>query len=70
MRAVVGAGVSYAALFLILLTQALMGQPLIAPAGPIASALTAWAVGTLVLALMVWRVASAPVQNRSTLEVA
>lgn len=69
-RVVAGAGVSYATLFAILLTQALMGQPLIAPAGPITGALIAWAVGTFVLALMVWRVASAPVENRSTLEVA
>lgn len=54
-RIVVGAGVSYAALFTILLTQAMLGQSLVAPAGPIAIALAAWAAATAALAIAVWR---------------
>lgn len=69
-RVVVGAGVSYAALFLILLAQAMLGQPLIAPAGFIGTALAAWAVGTVVLALVAWRAEAASPGGRQALEVA
>ena len=69
-RAVLGASVSYAALFLILLTQAVMGQSLVAPAGPIASALTAWAAGTVAFALVTWRAASTLSADRTALEIA
>lgn len=67
---VVGAAVSHAALFTVLLTQARMGQPLIAPTGAVASALAIWAVGTVVLALVAWRVLGATVTSRNAVEAA
>ncbi len=67
---VTGAAVSYAALFLLLLVQAMSGQPLIAPAGAVATAFTAWAVGTAAFALVAWRALGAPLSSRTALEVA
>jgi len=67
---VVGAAVSYAALFVILLAQALLGQSLIAPTGPIASALVAWAVGTFALALVAWRATGASRAGRTAMDIA
>ena len=67
---VIGAAVSYGALFVILLVQALLGQSLIAPTGPIASALVAWAAGTFAFALVAWRVTGAPLAARTALEIA
>lgn len=67
---VIGAAVSYGALFVFLLAQALFGQSLIAPTGPIATALVAWAVGTFAIALAAWRVTGAPLAVRTPLEVA
>ena len=61
---------SYGALFVILLVQALLGQSLIAPTGPIASALVAWAAGTFAFALVAWRVTGAPLAARTALEIA
>ena len=49
-RAVVGAGVIYAALFLNLL-----GQPLLAPQGPVLGALAFLALGSAAFALGTWR---------------
>ena len=49
-----GAGLSYAALFAILLTQALMGQSVAAPSGVLLGALALWAVATLGLAAFAW----------------
>jgi hypothetical protein len=46
-RAVLVAAASYASLVLILLWQALAGQPLTAPHGPIAAALVAWGAATV-----------------------
>lgn len=69
-RAVLGAAVSYGALFAILLTQAVMGQPLVDPAGPIAGALTVWAVTTVALALVTWRAASTWSADRAAMEIA
>ncbi len=54
-RLVIGAGVSYAALFAILLAQALLGQSLAAPAGGIAIALAVWAAGSLAFAVVAIR---------------
>ena len=67
---VAGAAVSYAALFLLLLVQAMLGQPLIAPAGAVATAFMAWAVGTAAFALVGWRALGAPFTSRTALEVA
>lgn len=67
---VVGAAVSYAALFALLLAQAMLGQPVIAPSGAVASALTAWTLGTVVLVLVAWRALGAPVSARTALEIA
>ena len=67
---VTGAAVSYAALFLLLLVQAMSGQPLIAPAGAVATAFMAWAVGTAAFALVAWRALGAPLSSRTALEVA
>lgn len=67
---VVGAAVSYAALFALLLAQAMLGQPLIAPSGVVASALTAWTLGTVVLMLVAWRALGASVGARTALEIA
>jgi hypothetical protein len=67
---VFGAAVSYAALFLLLFAQAMIGQPLIAPSGAVASAFAAWAVGTVVLVLVAWRTLGATVTSRSALEIA
>ena len=67
---VIGAAVSYGALFAILLVQALLGQSLIAPTDPIASALVAWAAGTFAFALVAWRVTGAPLAARTALEIA
>lgn len=67
---VVGAAVSYAALFALLLTQAMLGQPVIAPSGAVASALTAWTLGTVMLMLVAWRALGAPVSARTALEIA
>lgn len=69
-RAVLGASVSYAALFLILLTQAMMGQSLVAPSGPIASALTAWVAGTVAFAAVIWRASHTSSADRTALEIA
>lgn len=69
-RAVLGAAVSYGVLFAILLAQAVMGQPLVAPAGPIAAALAAWAVVTIAFALVTWRAASTWSADRTALEIA
>lgn len=69
-RAVLGAAVSYGALFVILLTQAMMGQSLVAPAGPIAGALTVWAVTTVAFALVTWRAAYSWSADRTALEIA
>ncbi len=54
-RLAIGAGVSYAALFLILLAQAMMGQPVTPPTSAVATALVAWAVGTTGFVLAAWR---------------
>ena len=67
---VAGAAVSYAALFVLLLSQAMMGQPVIAPAGALASAFAAWAFGTVVLVLVAWRALGATVTSRTALETA
>lgn len=67
---VAGAAVSYAALFVLLLAQAMMGQPVIAPAGALASAFAAWAIGTVVFVLVAWRALGATVTSRTVLEIA
>ncbi len=67
---VVGASASYAALLVLLLAQAMMGQPLIAPSGAVASAFAAWALGTVVLILVAWRALGATVTSRTALEIA
>jgi len=67
---VAGAAVSYAALFVLLLAQAMMGQPVIAPAGALASAFAAWAIGTVVFVLVAWRALGATVTSRTALEIA
>ncbi len=51
---VAGAAGSYGALFVLLLAQALAGQPLTAPAGWMAHALTFWAVATSGLMGFAW----------------
>jgi hypothetical protein len=47
LRLVVGAAISYTALFGILLTQALRGQPLVAPDALTSAALVVWAIVTI-----------------------
>jgi hypothetical protein len=56
-RAVLLLATAYFALFGILLAQALMGQPLLAPQGPIAIAFGAWAIASIAGASFVagWR---------------
>lgn len=53
-RLALGAGVSYAALFAILLAQALAGQSVAAPSGMFLGALALWVVATVGLAASVW----------------
>ena len=53
-RAVMVAAASYASLFGILLGQALSGQSVLAPEGPMLVALAAWLAGTLAGAAWVW----------------
>ena len=67
---VLGASASYAALFLVMLVQALSAQPLIAPAGAVATAFTVWAAFTGVVVIASWRAVAAPVSSRTALEVA
>jgi hypothetical protein len=55
LRLVVGAAISYAALFGILLTQALRGQPLVAPDALTSAALAVWAAVTVGGALLLAR---------------
>jgi len=69
-RIAIGASVSYAALFLILLAQAMMGQSVAAPAGAVATALTLWAVGTAAFALAAWRMGVASSITRTASELA
>lgn len=57
--AVLGASVSYAALFAILLAQALAGESVAAPSATTFSALGAWAALSAGVALATWRAASA-----------
>ncbi len=54
-RVVVSVAASYATLFAILLAQAMMGQSLTAPAGPVGWALLTWAAATAVLAVAAGR---------------
>lgn len=68
--AVIGAGVSYAALFVILLAQAMLGQPVVAPTGAVLSTLVAWAAATVVLAPLLWRAGGGSLVHRSTEEAA
>ncbi len=53
-RLALGAGASYAALFAILLTQALLGQSVAAPGGVVLGALSGWMVATVGLAAVAW----------------
>ena len=69
-RIAIGASVNYAALFLILLAQAMMGQSVAAPAGAVATALTLWAVGTAAFALAAWRMGVASSITRTASELA
>lgn len=70
--AVVGASASYAALFAILLAQALGGESIAAPSSATISALGAWAALSAGVAIATWRVAVAPhaVGTRTAMEVA
>jgi hypothetical protein len=52
-RAVLAAAASYAALFGLLLWQALRGESIVAPRGPVLAVLAAWAAATVVLLGMV-----------------
>lgn len=52
---VIGAGLSYATLFALLLAQALAGQPVSAPSGGILHALLLWAAATAALIAVAWR---------------
>jgi hypothetical protein len=52
-RAVLLLATGYFALFAILIIQALMGQPLLAPQGPIAIAFGVWVVGSIACVLFV-----------------
>lgn len=67
---VMAAGASYGTLFLLLLAQALLGQPLLEPSGTVAGALGIWAVGTLAFVLVAWRSVGAPAPAGIALEVA
>ncbi len=69
-RLAVGAGVSYAALFLILLAQAMLGQPVAAPTGAVAAALTVWIVSTVAFALVAWRTGDASAARPAAVKVA
>jgi len=69
-RTVIAGGASYAALFGILLVQAMLGQPLLGPAGAIAAALVVWSAGTLALAILTWRAVRASLAHRTAMEVA
>ena len=69
-RIAIGAGVSYAALFLVLLAQAMLGQPVTAPTGAVAAALIAWAVGTTGLVLAAWRMSGTSSITRTASQVA
>lgn len=70
--AVLGASASYAALFAILLAQALAGESIAAPSATTLSALGAWAALTAGVALATWRAASAQgmMGARAAMEVA
>ena len=68
-RIAIGAGVSYAALFLVLLAQAMMGQPVTAPTGAVATALVAWAVGTTGFVLAAWRMVGTSSVTRTASQV-
>jgi hypothetical protein len=52
-RVIVAAAAAYASLFGMLLAQALAGQPVLAPRGPIAALLAAWAIAVAASALAV-----------------
>jgi hypothetical protein len=67
---VVGAAASYAMLFVVLLVQAMMGQPFIAPSGVVASGFVVWAAGSFVFAIVAWRALGAAATSRTALEVA
>lgn len=69
-RLALGAGVSYASLFAILLAQALIGESVAAPSAATSAALTAWAVGSAGFGLAVWRTSDAPARRRTAMEVA
>lgn len=68
--AVIGAGVSYLALFGILLAQALAGQALVAPRGAIATALLVWAATSLAFAVVAWRATGASLASSAARKVA
>ncbi len=70
--AVIGASASYAALFTILLVQALAGESIAAPSPGTVSALGAWAALSIGVAIATWRIASAStvVGPRTAMEVA
>ncbi|MEZ5420486.1 MAG: hypothetical protein R2708_24520 [Vicinamibacterales bacterium] len=70
MTAVIGAAASYTMLFVILLSQALLGQPLLGPQGPIAIALAAWAGATLIFGLAAWRAVGGQTAGRAAMEPA
>jgi hypothetical protein len=70
LRIAIGAGLSYAALFVILLVQALLGQSVALPAGVIATALGVWAAGTLAFALVAWRSQGSATTRPAGLEIA
>ncbi len=63
LRLVLAATASYAGLFGILLSQALRGQPLIAPDAVTITALAAWAAATLVTVVMLGRSTAATLPN-------
>jgi hypothetical protein len=68
-RVALGAAVSYAALFAILLAQALLGQSVTSPDGPIAAAFGVWTIGTVGFALAVWRNGAKSTASPVTLDV-
>jgi hypothetical protein len=70
--AVIGVSASYAALFTILLVQALAGESIAAPSAGTVSALGAWAALSIGVAIATWRVASASttMDARTAMEVA
>lgn len=69
-RAVLAAAASYAALTTILLVQALLGQPVLAPQGPVRMALLLWAVATVAAGLLVWRTPANPAPRASATQPA